>query len=273
MSSQAEDDHYYRMILERLEAAKGYEEAAEGDSRPWDVEPCSALAGDDRKADPYHVSHMAWQSLTVAVDHLHCFRESLVQEVEDKLSLTLYSYSQYSLMRGALENSARAAWLLGPSSRAVRIERRLALQASDHRASDRLRELLGATPPRPLPVRMRQLVLLAVNAGISVDDGSTEKRLRGGAQTTEIVKAAGGIIGMGGNEAQAVWSACSSLAHGDLHSTLSILDREITESDATTALLRVTSSPKVLYWVTDRSVRMTEMAFKLYDDRRRCQLN
>ncbi|MFJ9345476.1 hypothetical protein [Streptomyces sp. NPDC101237] len=71
MTTTTEEDQYLRRILALLDSARPYENLTQSDSKQWQVQPGSALAGDDANADPYHASHNAWTALTVAVDHLH----------------------------------------------------------------------------------------------------------------------------------------------------------------------------------------------------------
>jgi hypothetical protein len=265
---EAAEEQYLRQTLKHLDSARRYEDLVQEDSGEWSVSPDGASGGDDAKTHPYQVSHNIWQALTVAVDHLHCFRRSLAEEVnEGEIALTLHTHSQYSLLRGAMENSARAVWMLGPASRLVRIERRLALQAKDHKDSDRMNALLQRTPNRTLAERMDQLVQLMQNADPSLSAAEALKRLRSGAQPTDIVRAAGDVAGMGADQAQLVWSTCSSLAHGDVHGTLSILEREVVRTEAGTALTRLSSDPKILYWASDRTIGMLHLGFRLFKER------
>lgn len=134
------------------------------------------------------------------------------------MSVTLHTHGQYSLLRGAFENSARAVWMLGPASRLVRVQRRLCLQAGEHKNSDRMRRLLQQEPKRPLDTRMQQLTDLVVEAGT---DAVNAKRALKPVAYSEIVREAGALMPMGAVEAAAVWSSCSSLAHGDIYGTLS----------------------------------------------------
>ncbi len=99
-----------------------------------------------------------------------------------------------------------------------------------------------------------------------------KKRLLNGALPTEMVRAAGELTEIGADQAQVVWSACSSLSHGDVYGTLSILEREVVRTEDSTALTRLSSDPKVLYWATDRTVTMLEQAFHLFEQRRKSHL-
>ena len=154
----ADEHRDLRKLLELLERAKRWEELTGNPSDTWQAQAGSALAGDDAKTDPYQLSHAAWHALTMAVDHLHCLRNSLAGELEnDRLSVRIHTHAQSSLVRGAIENGARAVWLLGPATRLIRVKRRLSLDAMEVHHSYRLRELAGAPGRRTKDQRVQQL--------------------------------------------------------------------------------------------------------------------
>lgn len=251
-----------------LNGARPYEDLIRSTSQEWEVQPGSSLAGDDAKTNPYQVSHNAWSALSVAVDHLHCFRSTLVGEQKgNELPITLHTHGQYSLLRGAFENSARAVWMLGPTKRLIRVQRRLSLQASEYRHSDHLLEVLQQQPRRSTDERMRQLTDLIVAAGVSQEEA--KKALRS-PNYKDIVREAGALTSMGADQAEVIWSGCSSLAHGDTYGTLSFLDRSIVATEGRVHLTQLTSSPALLYRVTDRAVAMLQHAFALFKERATC---
>jgi hypothetical protein len=48
----------------------------------------------------------------------------LLGELEnDRLAVRIHTHAQSSLVRGAIENGARAVWLLGPATRLIRVKR------------------------------------------------------------------------------------------------------------------------------------------------------
>ncbi|MEU4685335.1 hypothetical protein [Streptomyces xinghaiensis] len=268
MKTTTEEDQFLRRILTLLDSARPYETLTQSDSKQWQVHPGSALAGDDAKTDPYHVSHNAWSALSVAVDHLHCFRSTFAGNAQDNsVSITLHTHGQYSLLRGAFENSARAVWMLGPAQRPVRVQRRLCMQAGEHKNADRMAALVQQQPRRPLNVRMQQLTDLMGNAGTAPADA---KKALKPATYSEIVREAGALTPMGSREAEIVWSSCSSLAHGDIHGALSVLERNIVDTQGHVNLAQITSSPKVLFWATDRTVAMLQRGFDLFRERATC---
>ncbi len=268
MTITTEEDQYLRRILALLDRARPYESLTQSDSKQWQVQSGSALAGDDAKTDPSQVSHNAWNALSVAVDHLHCFRSTFAGDPQDNsVSITLHTHGQYSLLRGAFENSARAVWMLSPAQRLVRVQRRLCMQAGEHKSADRMTALLKQHPRRPLDVRMQQLTALVVNAGTAPRDA---KKALKPAPYSELVREAGALMPMGGGEAEVVWRSCSSLAHGDVYGTLSILERNIVDTQDRVNLAQITSSPKVLFWATDRTVAMLQRGFDLFQERATC---
>ncbi|MEU3536799.1 hypothetical protein AB0E70_35280 [Streptomyces murinus] len=264
MTIGTDEQQYLRVILTRLESVKPYEALTTSPSSAWDVQPGSALGGDDAKTKPYQVSHLAWQALTVASDHLHCLRLSLIGDQQgDEITVTMHPYAQATLLRAAFENGARAVWLLAPGKRLTRIQRRLALQADNNTHSDRMHHLLGQTPSRTTADRTKQIRDLAIGAGISASD--VKKELVFGYK--KMVRTAGDhLAGVGADQAEAVWSACSALAHGDIHS-MGFLEREVLGMAGNVALTRLSTDSKILLWITTVTVQMIEYGFQLYKQR------
>ncbi|WP_327256556.1 hypothetical protein [Streptomyces sp. NBC_01244] len=166
-------------------------------------------------------------------------------------------------MRGAFENSARAVWLLAPGKRLTRIQRRLAVQADNNTYSDRMHQLLGTPPTRTTVDRAKEITDLAVAAGIPQSD--VKRELSFGYK--KMVRTAGEHLpGVGADEAEAVWSACSALAHGDVHS-MGFLEREIVAQVGNVALTKLSTDSKIMVWVTTRAVQMAAYGFQLYKER------
>ncbi|MCX4612971.1 MULTISPECIES: hypothetical protein [Streptomyces] len=97
---------------------------------------------------------------------------------------------------------------------------------------------------------MRQLTDLIVAAGVSQEEA--KKALRS-PNYKDIVREAGALTPMGADQAEVIWSGCSSLAHGDTYGTLSFLDRSIVATEGRVHLTQLTGSPALLYRVTDRA--------------------
>jgi hypothetical protein len=264
----ADEQQELRKLVQLLERAQPWEELTGNPSDIWRVQPGSALAGDDAKTNPYQLSHAAWHALTVAVDHVHCLRTSLLGELKGShLLVQIHTHAQSSLVRGAIENGARAVWLLGPATRLARVKRRLSLEAMDVRHSYRLRELVKAPTPRTKEQRERQLRDLAIAAG--VPDAEVKKALNS-PQYKDIVREAGDLTVLGADIADVIWTGCSSIAHGDLSGTLGMLDREIIARVNGVAYARVTGSISGLYWTVVGTVVVIEHGFNLYRQRAAC---
>lgn len=212
----------------------------------------SSLAGDDRKSQPYQVSHGVEQMVGIAVDHLHALRVLLLD------AGVLHTSAPFTLARSAIEAGATALWILQPPSRAERITRRLRHVAQDARDGDAVARDMSGTPPRSLQERLQDIHRVgAVAAGRAIT-----------LSPLSITKAMTYVDGLPNSHMSrlAAWKVCSGFAHGRLWSTLSVLDQE-TFPGATeeTATLRITNSlDRVLWtvWVAHDLVRDTLHLFR-----------
>ncbi|WP_123954016.1 hypothetical protein [Streptomyces nigra] len=100
--------------------------------------------------------------------------------------------------------------MLGPGQRLVRVQRRLCMQAGEHKNSDRTAALVRQQPKRPSEVRMQQLTDLVVKARTDPADAKTALRP---AAYSEIVREAGGMTPLR-SEAEVVRSSCTRRATG-----------------------------------------------------------
>jgi hypothetical protein len=155
-------------------------------------------------------------------------------------------------------------WLLGPTTRLIRVNRRLELEAMEMRHSYRLRELAGAPARRTKDQRKKQLRDPAITAG--VPDSEVKQALKS-PQYSDIVRKAGDLTVLGAELADIIWTSCSSLAHGELSGTFALLDKEILARDRGVAYARVTGSISGLYWRAAGAVGMIEHGFNLYKRR------
>jgi hypothetical protein len=236
------------------------------DQDRWKVNKGSPLFGDDAKTEPFHTSHAVISSISVAVDHAHALRR-LTNGCETctPTEMTFLLNSYYSLLRGGLENSARAIWLLEPASRQERVLRRLRLQTDNVGNSDTAMGLLGVPRPRPRHVREQRVREVAVQAGVNPAEASKRPN------NTAVMEAAGRHIGGPGCVDQAVglWRMCSGAAHGDVWAGLSLHDREIIEQDGGVAVAKLTAGIHVLAVVTAETFAMIDAAHDLFDLRNR----
>ncbi|MFI0983648.1 hypothetical protein ACH4SP_42445 [Streptomyces sp. NPDC021093] len=200
----------------------------------------------------------------MAGDHLHALRTSILGiEPSGQVTATLHTHAQATLVRGVIENAARAVWLLAPVDRLVRVQRRLALQHKDVRSSTNLHELLGAKQPRTRKDRETELRQLAIQAGTPAQ--AVKAALRA-PEYTHIVREAGDHIGPGAYTV-ALWSGCSSLAHGDISGALIFLPRQTVSQDENMMLAQVTGSFSLLRHCTAAGLTLLHSASSLYRQR------
>lgn len=230
------------------------------------VVPGSALAGDDRKIDPFHVSHAVASAIQVAVDHAHALRR-LVEGCQtcDPDQMTFGLNSNYSLLRGALENAARAVWLLAPDLRPERLLRRLRLQADNVVNSDNAAQAMGTSMTKPRESRLDRVREIAVRAGLEGDFAVKRP------SNLEIIHAAGEFVG--GDDAaphtEALWRACSGAAHGDTWAGLSLHDKDTVSREGNVATLGLTASTGLLTTITTETFVVIGAAHRLFDRRKR----
>ena len=255
-------------LIKLLGRAAAWQERTGSDQNASAVDPGSALAGDDRRTDPYQVSHAAWHALTISVDHLHCLQSAVNgYEAHDPLAVRLHVYAPFTLLRAGLENAATAVWLLSPAQRKERVLRRLRLEAVNVRHSDAIHGLLGSSPKRTVDERLGDLRRIAGTCGIP--EGDAMKR----PGHEEMVRAAGEASVLGGDLAVALWKGCSGLAHGDKWATLSMLDQEVQQRAAPNVLnLRITAPTGGLLAVAKGAFFMVDRGFALFDRRARRHL-
>lgn len=250
-----------RVLKESLAAVDSW--LARGSAPDWAAtNPRSSLAGDDKKADPFQVSHAVASAMRVAVDHADALRrlmEGCGTCNPGRMNFGLNSY--YSLLRGAMENAARAAWLLAPEGRPERILRRLRLQADNVRNSDKLAQAMDTTMSKPREVRLDRVREIAVRAGL--DAQHAVERL----SNVDIVRAAGAYVG--GDDAarhtEVLWRACSGAAHGDVWAGLSMHDKNVVDRDDNVATVQMTASTHLLVTVTSETFTVIETAHRLFD--------
>lgn len=255
-------------VIDLLNRASEWERITNDSSGVWIVQPGSPLALDDATTAPRHqLSSYSWNAITVAVDHLHCLRRTLIEnDSVDRPQVFVHTHAQASLLRGALENAARVTWLLGPDGRKQRVFRRLGMQAKEITASDQIRKIIGSTPPRTTQVRSDELRRLGRAAGLTPAE---LKKIFNAHEFSygRIVRQAATLAGLDPDLTRFAWNGCSALAHGDLHATLSLLNREIVGQQDNMLLGRITMPVQLLHAATVISTSLVDAALGRYRDR------
>lgn len=234
------------------------QQAVASEPPPWDVTPGSEFAQDDALTEGLPVSAAANTALQVAHDHWQVLHTSLRGEYDAEV--VLYLHGQYSLLRGAIENAARAVWLVGSEDRKVRITRRLAAKNYELNLRRRVMAKQEQADMSYYDHRLTNLQHLAAQAEVSLNTESS--------QYSQIVEKAGELIpGMGGSTASAVWGACSSLAHGD-DASINMFEIEVQPpSGASTQVAQVNPSLSNLVFFVQVTHMMYEVGLQFYQQR------
>jgi hypothetical protein len=220
----------------------------------------SALAGDDEWTKPYHLSHVAWHALSNAVDHLHMLHTSIA------VAGTLHRSAPFTLIRVGVENAATAIWLTQPAQRSDRVLRRLQLHAANVKASDKALQKLGRPSSRPLEDRLQQIKDIAAARGLLPADAVKRPDALG-----DRVQEAAGAIDFGAELGAFMWQAGSAFAHGDLWTTLGLLEREElvgdVDGDGDVVRLLMTAPVEVVATMTRAAMAFLNHGFALYERR------
>jgi hypothetical protein len=165
----------------------------------------SDLARDAAATSPYYGWHIAATSLGVAVAYLDTFRFQLA-------GARLHIHPPVALLRGALESSARAVWMVAPDDPRERQTR--ALQAWYTDLADRhwYEKRTRWQPPRERGRRATQRQAEIRQLAIDLRLPSSVKALT--RTTTSVIQAAAEGVSYPSSEAARLWSLSSGLAHG-----------------------------------------------------------
>jgi hypothetical protein len=220
----------------------------------------SALRGDSNKVHPYETSHAAWSALSHAVDLLHAVR-SMVRD-----AAVIHSYAPYTLLRATIENAAVAVWLLAPTGRAERVERRFRHAAADIKGGgEEVKELIGIPGPRSKQQRIDEIRAIAAKVtGVNVDRASARASFR------KVVEVAGDQVEFGGKTTRILWHMGSGIAHGALWATVSATQvDELPGSPAGVKDMRVSAGMEAIFLMTVAASQLIDKGFELYKIRAR----
>jgi hypothetical protein len=107
---------------------------------PWIAASRSVMELDDQLTKPHQVSHNIANAVVSAVDHLHALDSIMLGAGAS------HTLAPFSLIRGAIESAAQAAWISAPEDHEQRILRSLSLSAKWQRSSERIWRVGQATP-------------------------------------------------------------------------------------------------------------------------------
>lgn len=229
----------------------------------WAVQRDSALACDDARTHPYRVSHGASRAITAAVDHFAGLR-AMIMGPSDQASTIVYlrPYAPMTLLRAAIENAATSVWLLAPTDGDERTMRALQLGAGEVKNREAARALTGTVGAKTRDQYLDRIRGLA--RGLGLDPKTAVRR----PDYADIVNGGAVHLGINGDAAEAIWRACSGLAHGDLWPVLNVLDTADALSSADVATKEITANTKILAHAAGLSVALIDGALRLYGERR-----
>jgi len=169
------------------------------------VDPNSSLARDDDALKGYAVSHIVAHAIGAGVDHALALRDYVAAG-------QVTNAAPWTLLRGVMEPSALAVWMLAPASRSGRRERALRVWYTDMLERGSWETDTGAPAPegeaRTGRQRAEQVAKLARSLGLK--ESSVAVRVN----YAEVIGKAGASVGHATGEARARWRECSGFAHG-----------------------------------------------------------
>ncbi|MEU6228768.1 hypothetical protein [Streptomyces sp. NPDC047042] len=162
----------------------------------------SSLAKDDEPLQSWGAAKFIQSSFSAGLTHVEAFTKlvAVARQVDP--------YSPWTLLRGALENFATAAWLLAGKDRDVRRHRVLRLWAEDFRNRDQHeKDTKHVTGPQGKTgaERREEVEQLAQSLGLS----KLTKPV-----AISIINEAAASAGLEPNSTQALWRVASGFAHG-----------------------------------------------------------
>lgn len=263
---QAVDPDEEKALLQigaALDIADKWQQTFTGNPDGHKAKPGSELASDDLLSHPYMFSPVPWAALTAAVSHLCVLRDSLFLHTgPDRVQARIHTHGQLTLVRGALENSSMAVWLLQDDSSIERITRRIQCEWDEIRQLETVRSEIGTPSAKTLAQREVELVALLQKVG------AEPSRLKKRPGYGEIVKAAGASQPAGAKTAFVIWKACSSVAHGEMRGALAYLRPAVKESEIPGRVVgHITGHIELLSVGCLTAIATTGAAFSLYNRR------
>lgn len=227
--------------------------------------PGTSLIGDDRKADPFHTSHVVLNLLNAGIDNLNGIRHLIWGRPGNSDQPVLHQATHYVLARAAIEDFATAFWILHPTSRTVRVERTLLWHAQNAVDQDRAINTLGVEH-HPLEDKLRRLEEIAQQSL-----GRVPRDFRRGYSATRVVKYVDSTNPHANDQevsTEFLWRLCSGFTHGRFWSSLLFLEQErIATDDPNVVTVRMTSDLTRALWPAKDAMHLLERLLKLYDQR------
>jgi hypothetical protein len=253
----AEEQHYRHQLVAYLSRADNWSLYTGSDHSNWAPQRGSTLAADNARTDPYQLSHSAKRAITGAVSHLDGLRVMVLgPQGKDHDGLYLPTHAAMTLLRATMENAATAIWLLAPPDSDERAVHAFQLGAAEVRNSEAARKLTRSVGPRTKDERLDRIRGLARALGLD------PKAATGRTDYADIMRAGAAYLGVNGDAAEAMWRACSGLAHGDPWPLINVLDNTEVARTATGVTKEITANTKILAFAAGMSVDLIDGALR-----------
>jgi hypothetical protein len=169
---------------------------------PFQFSHAQSLRKTTLRSNPYQVSHRAQGFISTGLHHMHAVK-TLILGGEP----VIHTNSDYTLLRGALENFGVAFWVLQPPAPRYRIERALQCAAQNFKDQDKATKDLGLEDYRPLQSNRAKVDALRAPAGCD------KRAVRNGYSSTDVLQYAERETGANPSP-YLMWQLCSGFAHG-----------------------------------------------------------
>ncbi|MDT5012662.1 MAG: hypothetical protein QOH57_4279 [Mycobacterium sp.] len=177
----------------------------------------------------------------------------------------IHAASDYTLIRGALENFATAFWILHPSEGLERVERALRWNAKNYYDQEMATANLGLPNYVPLQDNYDKVAAVGARAGCK----RKRKGIIGGYTSTEVLKYVDANTPIQPSP-HLMWKVCSGFAHGRQWASFAMNAAEITPTVETgVKSVRFTSDHKRLLVGGWPAFHLMDEVIRLFNDRAR----
>lgn len=233
-----------------------------------EVRPGSSLAADNRKADPFHTSHVIELLLNAGIDNLNGIRHLIWgRPGDDPNHPVLHQAAHYVLARAAIEDFATALWILEPASRDLRIERTLRWHVKNVKDQHQAIGMLDIPGQRPLEDRLRRLEQIATQSLGAVPSG-----FRNGYTATRVLEYVDENNENAGRKLSTffLWRLCSGFTHGRLWASLAFQEQDMQPTDDPDVMsVRINSDLTRALWAPKEAMHLLERLLALRNQRSR----
>lgn len=220
-----------------------------GDPNDFGVLPGSSMAGDDRRLHPFEISQAIRHLINATVDQLHGIKTLAVDAQVQHLAVGS------TLARAALENTATALWMLGPTKRETRLERVLRWHMRNYQDEhSTVGHLVGDAAKN----NMKTVLELAGELGVDVS------AVQRGYRITTPIDGAEEFTSM---NVRFMWSVASGFAHGRPWAYQGLLQRRTLQVADGETVVRLTPRTELAIWLPLQAVHLLGELLRLREQR------